>query len=171
MMTMNILTRISQHSAIQSVKSHYEQLSGRDQNLLAALGVFLVAVVFYLMVWEPLSAWSDQQMVDYRKQVETMEWLQQNADKIQALEKTTASVSHRDISTMVTNIARQSGVTIHRIQPDKKGVGVWLDDAAYQKVLAWIFTLENKYQIVVQQIKMDRLKEEGQVKGYIHFKN
>ena len=72
---------------------------------------------------------------------------------------------------MRLSIRISSGVTIHRIQPDKKGVGVWLDDAAYQKVLAWIFTLENKYQVVVQQIKIDRLKEEGRVKGYIHFKN
>ncbi|WP_330925455.1 type II secretion system protein M [Candidatus Sororendozoicomonas aggregata] len=170
-MMMKILTRITQHSAFQTAKAHYDHLPSRDQNLLIVLGIFLLVTGFYLMIWEPLTQWSDHQMTDYRKQVETMEWLQKNSDKIQSAGKKTTISSSKDISTLITNTARQMGVTVYRIQPDRKGVGVWLDDAAYQKVLGWILALENKYHIIVRQIKIDRLKEEGRIKGYLHFKS
>ncbi len=168
---MKILTRITRHSVFQMIKAHYDHLPYRDRSLLVGLGVFLLVAIFYLIVWEPLTRWSDHQMTVYRKQIETMEWLQRNTDKIQLAERKIASVSSKDVSTLVTNTARQTGITIYRIQPDKKGVGVWLDDAAYQKVLTWILVLENKYQIIVQKIKIDRLKEEGRIKGYFHFKS
>lgn len=155
---------------IQKLRSHYEQLSARDQNIFIGLAALVVVVCFYVFLWSSLADWSAMQRRDYGEQVEVMSWMRQHIAEAQAVEnKKNAGVGQRELSSVISSQAKQAGVVLSRIQPDKRGVAVWLEDAAYQKVLSWLVLLESKYEIVVQQIKLERLKEEGRVRAYIHL--
>ncbi|WP_263078638.1 type II secretion system protein M [Endozoicomonas sp. Mp262] len=161
---------LEQHPLWQQAKDWYERLASKDRNALLALTVFITVTLFYLLAWEPLDDWSGRQQEDYSQQLETMNWMQQHLDKARELEKKKKSgAGQKELSSIVTTQARQTGVIISRIQPDQKGVAVWVEDAAYQKLLAWLVILKNRHFVNVQQIKIDRLKEEGRVKGYVHL--
>ncbi len=165
-----IMGLIDQNHFVQQLRERYEQLSRRDQSALLILVIFIVIAFGYLLIWEPLSQWSDEQKQDYNQQVTASSWIQKNIQQIKEVEKKKNTGSgHRELSSVISGVAKQAGVTINRIQPDKKGVSVWLEDAAYQKALAWLVVLDTKYHVTVQQIKVDRLKEEGRVKVYIRL--
>ena len=163
-------TAVTQLPALQQLHARYEQLSSRDQTILLILAGFILVVTFYVLAWSPLNQWSDSQMDDYGQQLETKAWLQTHIGKAREIENRKKSgATQRDLPSVVSHVAKQAGITISRIQPDKKGLAVWLEDAAYQKVLGWLVALETNHYVVVRQIKLERLKEEGRIKSFIHL--
>ena len=60
----------------------------------------------------------------------------QSAKDQQRKQKTAGG--QREISSIVSSTAKQAGVTLSRVQPDRKGLGDWIEDAAYQKFLSWL---------------------------------
>ena len=167
-----LIKLIDQNPLIHQLRERYDLLSRKDQNALLALALFMTLAIGYLIVWEPLSQWSGDQKQDYTRQLNASNWIEAHIQEVkEQSRKKSAGSAHRDLSTVVAGVARQTGIVISRIQPDKKGISVWLEDAAYQKALAWLVILETKFQVSIQQIKVDRLKEEGRIKVYTRLNN
>ncbi|MDP0563040.1 MAG: type II secretion system protein GspM [Candidatus Endonucleobacter sp. (ex Gigantidas childressi)] len=166
----NIISAIWQIPLVQELRSRYEQLPGTQRNIIPWLMAVLVAVLCYVLLFSPIYAWSERQRRDYGDQVDTMLWMKQHITKLRDAEnRKKIGVDPQNLPSIVTAVAKQSGVTINRIQPNRRGIAVWLEDAAYQKVLSWLVILETNHQVVVQKIKLERYQEEGRVKGYIHL--
>ena len=165
-----ILIKIKQAIPLISVlSSRYDGLTVKRKIIFISVMIVISIAVLFRIVYAPLNDWSDMQVSDYRRQVKTLTWMQQNIDEARdAEERKVSSVGRRELSSVVSRLANREGVVITRIQPDKKGIGVWLDDAAYQKTLAWLVSLEDSH-IVIHKVKFDRQKNVGRIKGYIHL--
>lgn len=163
---------IQQNPLWQQAQARYELLSSRNRKALQWLGGFLVAAMFYLLVWEPVSGWNQTQKEDYLRQQSVLEWMNENYENAREQQKKQkAPAGQREISSIISGSAKQAGVTLSRVQPDRKGLGVWIEDVAYQKVLAWLVVLNTRFNLSIQQIRLDRNKEEGRVKIYLHLAN
>lgn len=156
----------------QRLKIRYELLSGRNRRALQLSSVALTIFLMYLLVWEPFSYWVDNKKGDYVHQQDIHDWFEKNKGRALELQKNQKAIGgQRELSSVVSVSARQAGLTLNRVQPDRKGLSVWIEDVAYQKLVKWLILLENKSEVMVQQIRLDKLKEEGRVKGYIHLVN
>ena len=156
----------------QRLKIWYELLPTRDRLALQGLSIALAVFLVYMLIWEPFGKWVDNKKMDYVHQQEVHDWFQKNKTRALELQKNQkSSAGQRELSSIVSASARQAGLTLNRVQPDRKGLSVWVEDAPYQKLLKWLVLLENKNDVLVQQIRLDKLKEEGKVKGYIHLIN
>lgn len=165
-----IILLIERNPLWQQGRVWYEHRPPKDRRTLQVLAMTLLAALVYLMVWEPVTGWSDQQQQNYQYQEEINTWLQSNLGKARELQKKQQSASlQRELSSIISGTANQSNILLSRVQPDRKGVSVWIEDTAYQKMLKWFLTLETKYNVRVHQVRIDRLKEEGRVKAYIHL--
>lgn len=154
----------------QQCRSWYQLRSPRDRRVLQLLIVAILVGFSYFLIWEPITDWVKSQKEDYLYQEEINTWLHSNLSKARNLQKShQTSLARRELSSIVTSVAQQAGVTIGRVQPDRKGLSVWIEDAAYQKLLKWLVLLQSKHGVSVQQIRIDQLKEEGRVKSYIHM--
>ncbi len=154
----------------QQCRSWYEIRSPRDRKALQLLAAALFVGLIYFLIWEPVTQWSESQKEDYLYQEEINTWLHSNLSKARDLQKNQQVVSaRRELSSIATSVAQQTDITLGRVQPDRKGLSVWIEDAAYQKLLKWLVLLQTKHGVAVQQIRIDKLKEEGRVKSYIHF--
>ncbi|MDP0588572.1 MAG: type II secretion system protein M [Candidatus Endonucleobacter bathymodioli] len=166
----NIISTIGQIALVQQLLVRYAQLPVRQKNTIAWLIAVIVAVLFYVLLFSPIYEWSEKQRRDYGDQVNTTLWMQQHITKFRDIENSKRrGVDQQNLPSVVTALAKEAGVTINRMQPNRKGISIWLEDAAYQKVLSWLVILETKHQVVVQKIKLERFQEEGRVKGYIHL--
>lgn len=154
----------------QQCKIWYELRSPRDRKALQLLGSALFVGLIYFLVWEPVTNWSEAQKDDYLYQEEISTWLQSNLSKARELQKNQQVASgRRELSSIAASAAQQVDITLGRVQPDRKGLSVWVEDAAYQKLLKWLVLLQTKHGVAVQQIRIDKLKEEGRVKSYVHL--
>ena len=154
---------------LQQLQARYEAMSPNDRRALQWLVAFLSAASFYLLVWEPVSVWNEEQKADYQRQELAYEWVQENIGQTIDLQKKQKSTGQKDLSSIISGSAKQAGVSLSRVQPDRKGLGVWLEDAAYQKLLAWLLVLDGRFNLNIQQIRIDKGREEGRVKVYLHL--
>ena len=165
-----LLTPLQNSLMWQRAKNWYELLEARDRRVVQLVSVAIVCTLIYVLIWSPVREWSDKQEADYKYQVDMSHWLQNNKSQAIQLQKNQkAGIGQRELSSVVGSVARRSEVALSRVQPDHKGLSVWVEDAAYQKLLMWLGTLENKHNIQVQQIRIDKLKEEGRVKASLRF--
>ncbi|WBA79997.1 type II secretion system protein M [Endozoicomonas sp. GU-1] len=154
----------------QHCKSWYEMRPSGDRKILQLLVTLVFAALIYLLIWEPVSQWSKAQKSNYHYQQEMNTWLHNNLPKARDLQKNQQRASPRqELSSIAANVAQQAGITLGRVQPDRKGLSVWVEDAAYQKLLKWLVLLQTKHGVAIQQVRIDQLKEEGRVKSYIHL--
>lgn len=154
----------------QQCQSWYEMRSPSDRKALQLLSVALLVGLTYFSVWEPVTQWSDAQREEFLYQEEINTWLHGNLSKARTLQKSQQVTSdRRELSSIAASVAQQADITLGRVQPDRKGLSVWIEDAAYQKLLKWLVLLQNKHGVSVQQIRIDQLKDEGRVKSYIHL--
>ncbi len=170
---MQKLTQVLQQSPLwQEFKNWYELRSANDRRALQILFTALIVSFLYLVIWDPVIQWSEKNKDDYQHQQMVHSWLQDNLSQAKELQKKQRSgIGQREFSSVVSGAARKAGITLSRVQPDKKGLSVWVEDAAYQKLLNWLVVLDTKNKIVIQQVRLDKLKEEGRVKAYLHLGN
>ena len=155
----------------QQCKSWYEASSPKEQRAIQLLAAFLILVLGYMALWEPVTHWSQLQKKEYLYQEEVNEWLHGYLPKARELQKKKQlTADYRDLSSLASSTAQQAEIILGRVQPDRKGLSVWIEDTAYQKLLKWLVLLQTKHDIFVQQIRIDRLKEEGRVKSYLHLR-
>ncbi|MGI9283639.1 MAG: type II secretion system protein GspM [Endozoicomonas sp.] len=167
------LTNLLERSPLWlQLQAKYELMPEKDRKALHLLVAFLLLAAVYLFVWEPVTAWNERQQEEFSHQQSNHEWIADNIDQAKmAQKKQKSSGAKKDLSSVVSGSARQAELTLSRVQPDRKGLGVWIEDAAYQKLLAWMVALDTRYEVTIQQVKIDRGKEEGRVKVYMHLAN
>lgn len=167
------LTHLLERSPLWlQLQAKYELMSQKDRRAMHFLTAVLLLAAAYLFVWEPITAWSEKQQEEFVHQQSIYDWMAENIDQAkQAHRKQRSAAAKKDLSSIVSSSAKQSDLTLSRVQPDRKGLGVWVEDAAYQKLLAWMVVLDTRYEVIIQQIKIDRGKEEGRVKVYMHLAN
>lgn len=161
----------SQNPLWQQMQARYETLSPKDRRAIQLLGVFLLVASLYLLVWQPVRLWNVEQKDDFQRQKADFEWLENNIGQAIELQKKQRTGGQKDLSSIISGTARQAGVTVSRVQPDRKGLGVWVEDSAYQKLLAWLLVLDGRFNLNIQQIRVEKGREEGRVKVYLHLAN
>ncbi|USE38808.1 type II secretion system protein GspM [Endozoicomonas sp. SCSIO W0465] len=151
-------------------KFWYEMRPPRDRKTLQLLFAVVFTGLVYILVWEPVTQWSEAQKSAYLYQQEMNTWLHGHFSKARDLQKNQQATSTRqELSSIAANVAHQAGITLERVRPDRKGLSVWVEDAAYQKLLKWLVLLQTEHGVAIQQIRIDQLKEVGRVKSYIHL--
>lgn len=154
----------------QHCKSWYEMRPPGDRKILQLLFSVVLTGLIYLLIWEPVTQWSEAQKSAYLYQQKMNAWLHGNLPRARDLQKNQQAASSRqELSSIAANVAQQVGITLGRVQPDRKGLSVWIEDAAYQKLLKWLVLLQTNHGVALQQVRIDQLKEEGRVKSYIHL--
>lgn len=114
------------------MKAAWQRLSLREQRLLLAMGVFLLAVVAFSLIWQPT-----------RQRLETMERQHQQQLAVSAqLQRAQPRspppvVSHQSLSLRVSESATEAGLEIHQMDTDNDVLRLTLSGDA-QALLQWL---------------------------------
>ncbi|MGI2028338.1 type II secretion system protein GspM [Endozoicomonas acroporae] len=160
--------KVQTSARYQSWLAHYQKLSTRDQRSLVGLCLFLLASLFYLLLWSPLSQWSHQQQSLYLQQRSANLWLKQN---VSIVEQPVANESINDamLAPIVTQAAREAGINLNRVQPGNGTVSVWIEETPWQALIPWLVNLENQHPLHIQKIRIDRLPLDGVIKAHVQI--
>ncbi|WP_299735421.1 type II secretion system protein M [uncultured Endozoicomonas sp.] len=160
----NLSQRIRNSALWQQTQHRYEQCAPREKQSLQVLCIGVLVSLIYFLIWQPTTEWAQQRESDYLYQKETSLWLNDHLNKAKKL---LTLAPKGDITQVVNRLAQQTGITLAKVRPDRQGLAVWVEDAAYQKLLKWLVLLQNQHHISVQQIRIDSLPEDGRVKSYL----
>jgi len=148
----------------QRLLGWYDQLGDRDRLALRLLGAFLGLVLGYLLLLAPMISYGDQAQSRLQEERSLLAWLRENAGEVQGGAPVNPEARNQPVATLVNSSAQESGLTIRRYEPaGENSVRVWLEGAAFNAVVKWVYQLEGNYGVRATDINIERESEPGKV--------
>ncbi len=144
-------------------------LEQRERYIVIAGGISLAIMLFYLLIWEPITSSYTHHQQQYNSQRQLYGWMKSKAAEIQSLNAAGSSSISRSRNQSIASLADRSATTtgikpyIEKIDQNKKGVKIRLKSANFDRIVVWLTDLENKYGIVASKVKVETSVVKGAV--------
>lgn len=152
------------------MKDWFTGLQPRERLLLIGGSAVLVLLLFYTMMWEPLSGSVRRLRANIAQQESLLSWIQDAAQDVKALRGTSRRPAKlkpgQSLFSLIDSTAKSSrlGDALKRVKPDGENkVSVWLEEAAFDDVMRWLENLQRSYGIEIKSITIDRKDIVGKV--------
>ncbi len=147
------------------VMQKFRTLSEREQRLVILSCVVIVIGAFYWGIWSPLNTSLTQQQALLNSQQKLLTWVQDSANRAQQLRRsgTGPASFNGSLPQAVNQTTNRHNITISRMQPQGEELQVWVDQAPFNDVLAWLQTME-KMGIVILQADIAEADDAGYIK-------
>lgn len=150
-----------------------DTLEQRERYIVIAGSISLIIILFYLIIWEPVTSKHEQQQLQYDSQRQLYSWMKNASSEIRSLNAAGGNNISRFRNQSISSLADRSAITsgvkpfIEKIDQSKKGVKVRLKSANFDQIVTWLTDLQNKYGIIASKVKVEKSKIEGAVDAQI----
>lgn len=158
------------------MKNWWISRAPRERVILILAGIALLAMLYYLMVWEPLIKGSEK-LAQQRNDAATLQsWLMSIEPEVSRLRKlsgNTGRSSKGSVLSIADSSAKAAGLgnAVKRMQPDGENMArAWLENASFNPLLAWLHKLETNSGIYVTDLNISRETQAGHVKARLTLK-
>ncbi len=158
---------------IEPVTRWLGTLEKRERTIVIVGAISLLPILFYLLIWEPVTSGYEQQQLQYESQKQLLSWMSNAANEIHSLNASGASSATRFQNQSISSLADRSATTsgikpfVSKIEQSKSGVKVSLKAANFDRMVDWLTDLENTYAISSSRIKIEKTKIAGAVDAEI----
>lgn len=143
------------------MKQKWQQLQPREQQLVLISAILLVVFIGYSLVWQPLNANITKAEQKLARQQQLLTWVMEQGQTLQA--GASATKASGSLTSIVNSTARQAGIKVSRMQPKGDSLQLWLDDIAFDQLLAWLLQLKQNYQLHIEAIDITNTDTQGVV--------
>ncbi len=150
----------------------YAGREAHERPIIAGLVCLILASLFWLAIWKPISDWRVLEANRYQNAQSTWEWMQANEANVRSRARQSASTpdSERSLMPLVTREANAQGIRLNRLQPESDGaVSVVLQAQPFNTVVQWLDRLRQAHSIEVQRISIDAEGQPGLVNAQIRL--
>ncbi len=149
----------------QKLVALYQSKSESEQRLIAILGICFAAFIV-VSIFTTVIGGKNEVADKLNKQVELNVWAAQQIQLIKSNGNSDNATSNQGSMTqIINNTARQSRITLARLQPQTTdAVKVGLDDIEFNVLMNWLAVLKNNYAIEVNNIDISRTDKTGIVR-------
>lgn len=136
----------------------------RERLILITGAIFLILVLLYSIVWQPLSSGFDNRKKLVANQRSTLAWIKQAAMEIKMIKSMGSGNSgankKQPLLTTIDRTAKSAKLrdVIRRVEPQGNNqVQLWVEKAPFDPLLQWLGSLQTKFSIKVISISVERL--------------
>ncbi|MCW9047930.1 MAG: type II secretion system protein M [Gammaproteobacteria bacterium] len=150
-----------------------DTLEQRERYIVITGSISLLIILFYLIIWEPITSKHEQQQLQYDSQRQLYSWMKNAGSEIHSINSAGGNnisrFRNQSISSLADRSAIISGVKpfIEKIDQSKKGVKIRLKSANFDKIVIWLSDLQNKYGIIASKVTLEKTKLQGAVDAQI----
>ena len=164
------MNALKNNPSVLNLLRQYEALPPRDRSALKLLFATALVLLLYFAAWAPAQAYMDQAKSDLEYNQGIVELISTNRSVLASSSRSGGSGTNKapldsqQLVSKVTNMAKRGGVTLKRFEPsgDNK-LKVWVDDAAFDKFVKWLVTLDKTLGVKVEQITIEKDDAQGHV--------
>ena len=142
------------------IRQWLQQRSRREQILLLAVGVGLVAWVVWAGVFSPVRDWRENAEIESSAWERRVDWLQSEPRT-----KTRSELRPG----IITSAIGSCGLELLRVNQEGEAILVTLQDQSFACVLDWLSRIESEHGIEVEQLRLQAGQREGGVSGTLRF--
>lgn len=155
--------------ALQKTSTRFHGLPKRDQLALKVLTLGIIIFMAFIFVWQPVQAFKESSKAASEQAYQDLVWMKENqaAARIAGRQQQgnqQRPVSAQSLLSTVSASAQRFSIDLQRFEPrgDSK-VNVWLDRVPFDQMMLWLSDINQKNNIVVEQMTVDKTDQPGQV--------
>ena len=151
------------------MKKWWTALPERERKLLKMTAIIVVAFVYWLAVWRPLSMGAKgnaARLESLRLDSAFIQAAAREADLLRQQPITTGNRGNLSLLALAEQSSRAVGLgtAFRRGEPvGESGARIWLESAVFDDVVGWMDLLETRYGVVVDEASIERTGSSGLV--------
>jgi general secretion pathway protein M len=160
------------------MKEWFASLEPRERRLMISAAAFLIVMLFYLLVWEPIAKDNEVLRVSYQNSQQLIDWMEDAAEEAKVLQSKikasgpAGSSKNQSLLGIIDRTAKRDklGSSVKRVQPDgKTGARVWLENAIFNDMIKWLENLQHKEGVRLVTTVIEKQEEPGLVNARLVF--
>ncbi|NDV90761.1 type II secretion system protein M [Alteromonas sp. 345S023] len=130
----------------------FRGLTEREQRLVIISAVVAAIAIFYFAIWSPINYALTQQQLLRDNQQQLLTWVQESAARAKQLRRSSSTTQTLtgSLPQAVNRTTTRHNIEISRMQPQGDELQVWVDQAPFNDVLAWLKTMESMGVVILQ---------------------
>ena len=143
-------------SVTSKLEPYWERLSDREKLLLAIGSCFVVLLLLYLFLLEPLKMTLESKVTDVEQKQNDVLWMEQQQPLIQQLRQKNPVLIREDNRPLPALVEQTLGQfklrqVTDRIVPEGNTIQIWMNRAPFEILLNWINSI-GKFGVTVKKI-------------------
>ncbi len=153
------------------MKQWWQARAPRERVILVLAALAMTAMLYFLLIWEPLQQGNSRLQADRQEAHELNAWLrgiEPELAKLRSVQGNQRQAGKGSVLAVADSRAKSGGLgsALKRMQPDgDNSVRAWLENAPFNTLLAWLHQLEKQDGIQAVDLNISRDDESGQVKA------
>ncbi len=145
----------------------WDQLSDRDQLIVLALGICTAIVLSLVTIYAPLLKSKEQAELAYTSKTAQLTWMRSVAPQLS--QHSGANLpSAQGMMNEVNSRAAAFQLKLDRVQPEGPNkLRVWVQDASFDALMAWLIALQRESGIVAGSINIDAESQPGVISAKV----
>ena len=143
---------------METLKERWYGLTVREQKTLITLGFATVIFAVYMFLVLPLFNMKIEQQRRLQSSLDELAQVRQLVAQVEAQEENGSSSPNRgsqNLSVLIDSSLRENGLQMRGFQPGSAGdARLRLENAAYPDLMQWLYDIEYKHQVVVQELSL-----------------
>ena len=119
----------------------WQQRTRRERHLLLGMGVMLIIGLVYYALWQPWQSRETQWRQTLTREQASLQWMRQQPPLLQQLRQQKSPAALQEPSTVIMREAARHGIAIVRLQPQGARLGLSVQPADFQALMAWLDAL------------------------------
>ena len=153
------------------MKAYWNQLSEREQVLVGLGGIGGLALLFYLLIYDPLVSAVEERKAAWIDKKTTLQWMQR-AQQTYAHEQPPIQVTAATLLSVLTELL--SHVSFQRFpyqleQTSSGDIQLTFDAVPYNLFVSWLQTQSKHYTLVIKSLYLSKTNTPGVVKAAVVF--
>ncbi|MCW9652209.1 type II secretion system protein M [Klebsiella oxytoca] len=119
----------------------WQQRTRRERHLLLGMGVMLIIGLVYYALWQPWQSRETKWRQTLTREQASLQWMRQQTPLLQQLRQQKSPAAPQEPSTVIMREAARHGIAIVRLQPQGARLGLSVQPADFQALMAWLDAL------------------------------
>ena len=119
----------------------WQQRTRRERHLLLGMGVMLIIGLVYYALWQPWQSRETQWRQTLTREQASLQWMRQQTPLLQQLRQQKSPAAPQEPTTGIMREAARHGIAIVRLQPQGARLGLSVQPADFQALMAWLDAL------------------------------
>lgn len=150
---------------MNALTQKFAALTEREQRLVILSAIVVAIGIFYWGIWAPLNEGIAQQTKLLSSNKRTVTWVEEQSQRAAQLRGKQGALSQvsGSLPQIVTSTSSNFSLSISRMQPQGDEIQVWIDEAPFNDLLAWLDDLENRG-VFIEQLDVAETNSSGMIK-------
>jgi general secretion pathway protein M len=140
--------------------------------VLNALGVLIVLVLIFVLVWMPVYQWKSEQLDRYEELNDLVAWIHAKAPAVSGKRGGTKKLPRgQSLRAVIARDAQRANIVIQRTEPKGEDLRVWVNEANFESLMAWLVALQNRFGVETLDAAIEyKPSQKGMVKATLVFR-